>query len=731
MLRKVDGGSLPPTPEIDTAIGTESIQADTAGQPPVTTNPEPGNSVTAMPYDTGNQLLEHQMDGQMRAALLKSLIPGSGSPGPSGLPPTTLHFGTHAGSAGGVGGPAPASTEVKYGDRGPAVEEVENQLNKWRAENERKLIKTDGKFDTETKTAVQDFQKANGMKVTGKFDLKTRERIEMENHPHYKGLDDTVKVQIRNVLNDDSKPEAARINFQALATDPNLSKLSPELQKRAFQKLSSNPDLATRREIENYAKDRVTLETNENFKALDPVTQKTVRETMDKNSERAGGVPRTNLMDLATDPNFGKMRRAHQDLALKTLANNNTSATNLQNLKKMIASDSFQNNKIDDATKTRILNLAANNAGNIAYVDSLSKLASDPKFGALSMPDQIKTLNVFQKTTPNGRTALQQLLQREINGVPVLTSHGVNNNAKTVLDQLERITTAPLDRRLVDRRVPPQPIPNAQMSEQLLQELSDPDLHIGQSRAGTCTCTSMSHRLAIRNPAEYARIATDLAATGQSKLGNGDTISVPGSSAWQPDTTARSHTERLVQSSLMDYARPGKGYVNHNNGPDGRFGTADDGFIPNPRNPAQRNMEGWNDRPGSGLNSDEERRLLKGLYNKDYNFYTGSLNFKSDKKDIVTKLRGELGAGRGPINADLDWGNGGHAVTVYKIDAGRVYIRNPWGGGNVGPTGSTNGTSGNNTPGGPLRRVEDANKGEESMTIEDFQKAVRGAYVRQ
>jgi hypothetical protein len=96
--------------------------------------------------------------------------------------------------------------------------------------------------------------------------------------------------------------------------------------------------------------------------------------------------------------------------------------------------------------------------------------------------------------------------------------------------------------------------------EDLMKELANPDQNINQSSKGTCTCTSMSFGLAKNRPAEYARLMTDLLTTGKTKLANGDTISPPGD-AYAFDGTSRSEGERLLQSSLMNYATGGT-YMN-------------------------------------------------------------------------------------------------------------------------------------------------------------------------
>ena len=249
----------------------------------------------------------------------------------------------------------------------------------------------------------------------------------------------------------------------------------------------------------------------------------------------------------------------------------------------------------------------------------------------------------------------------------------------------------------------------AQYSEHLLQEISAPDKFVDQSNRGTCTVTSISHKLAVRNPAEYARIATDLALTGQSKLANGAAIYVPGPTAWAKDSSSRSPSERLIQSSLMSYGRPGKTYLNVRSGP----GSGEDK---------------WADRSGSGLEADGQVRVMEALYNKPFEAFNGYGIFGS-KTDIVKKIRGELAMGVTQVNVDLKWGSGQHAVEVTKIEGGRVFIRNPHGAAGVGATGTIQGTAGNDANGGPLRRTEDGTTAIQSMSLDDFEKAVRYTYV--
>jgi peptidoglycan hydrolase-like protein with peptidoglycan-binding domain len=627
--------------------------------------------------------------GQMYASFLGFGAGGLGAPG---------------GGAGGAGGFGASKPVLSKGSKGADVQTAEDQINGWRAENGRKPIKADGKYDQETENAVRDFQKTNKMDIDGSIGANTHDRLQLENDASFKNIDPATKTLIRDQLNANSKNQAGRESMLQLGIDPNLAKLPPDAQQSYVKKLAANP--ANLQQIRDQVKDRATLEKDPNFQKLDPVTQKNVREKMEKYDGRP--LERGQLLKLATDPNFEKLGgAANRDRALKALGNNPASAANLTNLQKMIGSDSFKN-KMDGGFRGQMLDLAAGHAGDNSYTQDLSKLVSDPRFGALGPVEQGKTIDVFKNTTAAGRTALQDLLQRDVNGVSALKTHGIAKNAPTLLDELHRLTSSPTtDARLRDGAG--QPVTPAQYSEQLLQEVSAPDNFVDQSNRGTCTCTSISHKLAARNPAEYARIATDLALTGQSKLANGAAINVPGPTAWAADSSTRSHSERLIQSSLMNYARPGKTYINNQGG-------------------GGSSLDGWADRRDGGLTSDEESRVMQGLYNKPFEAFDGYGIFGS-KKDIMNKIRGELAMGVSHVNADLKWGPGGHAIEVTGIHNGRVFFRNPHGTAGVGATGTIQGTAGNGSNGGPLRKTEDGAKAIQSMSLADFEEAVQNTYA--
>lgn len=274
--------------------------------------------------------------GRLYPSFLRFETGGRGAPGGGG----------GAGSAAGFGASKP---ELSKGSKGADVQTAEDQVNAWRAENGRKPIKADGKYNQETANAVRDFQKTNKMQTDGIIGANTHDRLQLENDASFKTLDPATKTLVRDQMNANQKNQVGRESTLQLAIDPNLAKLPPDAQQGYVKKLGANP--ADLQQIRDSVKDRATLEKDPSFQKLDPVTQKNVREQIEKYDGQP--VERGQLLKLATDPNFEKLGgAANRDRALKALGNNPTSAANLTNLQKMIGSDSFQNKMGDEIQGT-------------------------------------------------------------------------------------------------------------------------------------------------------------------------------------------------------------------------------------------------------------------------------------------------------------------------------------------------------------------------------------------
>lgn len=312
------------------------------------------------------------------------------------------------------------------------------------------------------------------------------------------------------------------------------------------------------------------------------------------------------------------------------------------------------------------------------------QLQATEGYKALSPEQQQQALEVFDTMDAAGQRNMVALAERQVNGKTALLD--TDTTGKTLLENLHQIATQPMPQSFADAGVT-----RESLLASITQEASAPG-QINQHDRGTCTVTSMQYMLNNQNPAEYMRLMAGLTSeSGEVKLANGDTLRRDQDSIAFDSATARSSSERLFQSAMMQYAKGG-----------------DEGDYSNVADKDE------------GLNAGEQEKALQALFSRDFDNEDGSIwNFTPGEEEVLNLLKE-----RSPEDTyiRMKWGEGkegGHAVVVDRVENGRVYFRNPHGPG---------GTQGDRLE-DPPRVVEDPNTGLQSMSEEDFLKWVKSAIV--
>lgn len=376
------------------------------------------------------------------------------------------------------------------------------------------------------------------------------------------------------------------------------------------------------------------------------------------------------------------------------------------NLRKVAESEAFRG--ADARTQKNALEtFLAGPPKSAQAAEKLTALLGNAHFRSMNTEEQGQVLDIFQKTSDEGRQHLLDLTQRTFVGFgekirnlgkPHADDYGFSalqdkdKNGQTLLSNLHAIATGKLDPSLEANGVH-----REDLLSSIMQEAGRPG-EINQSSKGTCTVTSMQYMLCKEDPAEYVRLMRGLLSpSGEVKMRNGDTLkrdagSVPQDTAWD-----RSASERIFQAAMMEYSN---GKLNYDNGKDKSTG--------------KENVFLWFDKKVNkgGLSADEQERGLQALFGRDFKQFTGLTPKMS--VDVLKKLSGQN------LLMDLKWGDGGHAVTFTKIEGDRVYFRNPW-----GATGDAKGTTYDHPP----RQLEDPATRLESMSLKDFEKVFKRVFI--
>ena len=187
-----------------------------------------------------------------------------------------------------------------------------------------------------------------------------------------------------------------------------------------------------------------------------------------------------------------------------------------------------------------------------------------------------------------------------------------------------------------------------------VQELHNPAA-IAQRSRNTCGPTSATVHLANSNPAEYTRLVGGLASPeGTVNMANGDTLTREPGAIGNGDGTNRTQSNRLLASSLMEYANPLFDYNNANDAQQA-FGR---------------------DITTAGISAPEMDKILQGLNGESFNVDLAVTPW--GKEALVQRVQEQTNNGE-MVPIMMKWQNGNHYVNVTNVDDQFAYITNPWG----------------------------------------------------
>jgi peptidoglycan hydrolase-like protein with peptidoglycan-binding domain len=305
------------------------------------------------------------------------------APTTSTPPPPNDAFGSAPPDSAPGGVPAAPPALLKRNDNqqaaDPKVQDLQKQVNAWRAANGKPPIKEDGFFGPQTQTAVREFQKANGLGVDGEAGVRTQARLSVEDDPTFKALDPSTQGLVRQNLTAAGDHQDQIDNLKTVATQPGFDKLSPDVQKQILQTQWSNRNDA------DLASNLAAIGGDATFRNLNDATKSQVITNLGALTGYPAG--QQNVAKLATAPGFDKLSPTHQKQMLDVLNAKDPGDTKVRDRLITLAGDP----KFDaesDATKTAMINLAGDPATPDANVKAATDLTESPAFSQLSDTDK-------------------------------------------------------------------------------------------------------------------------------------------------------------------------------------------------------------------------------------------------------------------------------------------------------------------------------------------------------
>jgi hypothetical protein len=266
---------------------------------------------------------------------------------------------------------------------------------------------------------------------------------------------------------------------------------------------------------------------------------------------------------------------------------------------------------------------------------------------SLSSEEKERLATVMKRLDEDGLRYLGAALEK----TPELFSDK-DSTGGSLLSNLARLASQPLNARLASDTT------TETVLRSVLRDIVNPN-RIDQGTAPTCTVTSMMFELVADEPAEYVRLMADLCGpAGKAKMRGGGYLHVEAGDAAIDARDGRSASQAIFQTAAMEYAN-------------GRFMDFD------PR--AGKSIDGRTQEEQRGIKPSQQANLLTQLFGVKYS--TDNLKDEKEGAKVLETLRGfdAVGAQNRPIILHIDQGDYNHAVTLERIQGGRVQFRDPYG----------------------------------------------------
>jgi peptidoglycan hydrolase-like protein with peptidoglycan-binding domain len=299
--------------------------------------------------------------------------------------------------------------ELKLGSKGLDVQDVQTQLNEWRAGNSLPPISISGEFTEETAEAVRLFQRATNLPATGAMDSLTTPRLNIERNPDFKQLDHETKLSFTSAYSALENDPAGRENLLALVQDQKFAYLiSPNAQTAAINGFMASPTKINLQITDKKVLDAAILEKNKNFSQLPEETKRDALNTLFFFKPPSGNtiVTSNEVSNLVTNPNFAKLTAKQQSQFLEIIRDRPDPNFNLPNLLRDL-------DQMTPEVRAKAINIAYDNAQeasiktgdwkrNDQQFRNLRDLLQDPSFIQSTPEEQLAQLGGL-----SGRTGLE------------------------------------------------------------------------------------------------------------------------------------------------------------------------------------------------------------------------------------------------------------------------------------------------------------------------------------